>query len=365
MHQNINGLIGKSDQLVVILENLKADDKYIDILCITEHNMVKDDESRLAIPNFKLASSFSKDTRHGGSCILLRSHHDFESAQDIVDLSIPGIIECSAIKLTPQKMYVICAYRPPRVKAQIIEMFLDRLDQILLKLCGKGNNYKIIICGDFNIDILRTKSCSTKFKYLVLAFNLKFQFYQVTRLSSGTCIDNIIHNVRGVTGDVSDFAISDHAAQIVKVPVKKYCKLKYWFVNVRDYSIENIQKFKQSISALSFENAFQCNDPNIAFELFYELFILFYDLCFPTHKLRVSADKKPKWISKGIQKCSKIKRTLLWQYRRSKNDVCKNKYKSYAQRYKKIIRLTKKLKMITTLNNLTIKLKLLGILLIT
>lgn len=41
MHQNVDGLINKSDQLMVNLYNLEKTSNEIDVVCITEHNMLQ------------------------------------------------------------------------------------------------------------------------------------------------------------------------------------------------------------------------------------------------------------------------------------------------------------------------------------
>lgn len=58
LHQNINGLINKSDNLIINLDNLEQIGKNVGILCITEHNMASVDLDRLSIANFKLVSVF-------------------------------------------------------------------------------------------------------------------------------------------------------------------------------------------------------------------------------------------------------------------------------------------------------------------
>lgn len=49
LHQNINGLISKSDLLTVCLGDIEEIGKNIDTLCFTEHNMKPEDIDRLII----------------------------------------------------------------------------------------------------------------------------------------------------------------------------------------------------------------------------------------------------------------------------------------------------------------------------
>lgn len=51
MHQNIAGLISKSDALTVCIENLISKKINIDVICITEHFMMSGYEDFLSMAN--------------------------------------------------------------------------------------------------------------------------------------------------------------------------------------------------------------------------------------------------------------------------------------------------------------------------
>lgn len=141
LHQNIDGLINKSDMLTVALDELTSDNKSVDVLCITEHNMTSNDVSNLNVANYKLATCFCRNGRYGGSCILIKNSHKYIVLEDINKLSIPNVIECSAIELPEHQIYVICIYRPPSKKNGniLFYKFLNQLDKILLKFVLKNN----------------------------------------------------------------------------------------------------------------------------------------------------------------------------------------------------------------------------------
>ncbi|XP_047990737.1 uncharacterized protein LOC125229839 [Leguminivora glycinivorella] len=341
MHQNINGLINKANVLTVHLQDLSSSNKPIDVLCVTEHNMSQGDETQLALSNYTLASHFSRGNRNGGSCILVKNIHKYKSLSDISDsISISNIIECSAIELTEHNIIIICIYRVPKYDKASFNIFFNKLNDLLCKLnCNRKN---VIICGDFNIDIMIRTRQSIEFNTLISSFNLKFAISTPTRLQSNTCIDNIIHNIRGVKSDVIDLAISDHTAQILKCPVKPTCILSHWFILKRDFSNSNVQKFINCLKELSFADVYKSNDPNEAYNCFSDQFELFYNLCFPYIRLKISALNKPKWVTKGIRKCCKRKRTMLWKCRLEPNKSNKSDLKVYSQRLRKIILSTQK-----------------------
>lgn len=120
LHQNINGLINKSDLLHVHLSELYYDDKSVDVICVTEHNMVNDDVGLLNLPNYTLAAYFARKNRNGGSCILVRNIHKYQSIPVADNVSVTNLIECSAVELVDHRIIVICIYRPPKTdKASI------------------------------------------------------------------------------------------------------------------------------------------------------------------------------------------------------------------------------------------------------
>lgn len=255
LHQNIDGLINKCDIVTVCLEELKNVNKKIDVLCFTEHNMNTDDINLLTIPNYKLAACFSRKNRNGGSCILLRKSLN----NKVIDLerhNVPNFIESSAIELLDHKIIIICTYRVPTNNntSNSFKKFFDILDIILSTVLTKNN--KIILCGDFNINILNRCPNTFNFEQLITSYNLRFSVKQPTRLCSGTCIDNIIHNIRRGKTEVIELAVSDHT-------LKKTCNLEYWYTFWRDYNVENIIKFKNYLQNLNFNDVFLATDPNV------------------------------------------------------------------------------------------------------
>lgn len=97
-------------------------------------------------------------------------------------------------------------------------------------------------------------------------------------MASKTCLDNILHDMKGCKGDVIELALSDHSAELLKCPVRKTCMMNFWYQERRDYSAGNRHKFINCIRSLSFSEVFELDDPNKAFNAFYDMFKLFYNL---------------------------------------------------------------------------------------
>lgn len=57
--------------VVESLDNLSCRGKAVNVICFTEHNMIKSDVDLLKIPNYNLVTSFTRHKRNGGSCDIL------------------------------------------------------------------------------------------------------------------------------------------------------------------------------------------------------------------------------------------------------------------------------------------------------
>lgn len=355
IHQNTDGLISKSDLLSLHINDLANLGKHVDVLCVTEHNMTQEDHYNLCIPNYTLATFYARKSRRGGSCILVNNKHPYKIL-DLKEYCSSCILESCAIELIEHQIIIVCIYRSPKNNIDSLTSFFYNFDGILSKVCLNSKK-KVLICGDFNIDILKNTKISMQFQNLLHSFNMKLGVREPTRLESNTCIDNIIHNVRGSVCEVVELAVSDHTAQIIKCPVKKTCTITHWFSYKRDFCQENVKKFEEALQSLSFGSVYSCKDPNNAFKEFHNLFKLFYDLYFPLKKIKNVTTKPQKWITKGIKLCSKRKREMLWTFRRHPNIVNKQRYNSYSKRLKTIIKLTQKSQNSHFINNAVNKTK--------
>lgn len=341
LHQNIAGLVNKSNMLTLCLDELSEKKINVDVLCITEHFIMKGYQHELYVPNYGLAAYYCREgKKRGGACILVRHGIQWKELPNISNLSTSGLFECCAIELTDYKIIVVCIYRVPNVNN--LNYCLDRLEH-LLQVISRARYTNIVIAGDFNIDVLKQNSYTNAFEYLLMSYNLKLAIKKPTRLASMTCIDNIAHNFsKSCKTDVIELALSDHTAQLIHCPVQTTFAINYWYVNKRDYSTENTAKFKNYIKSLTFSEIYDTDDPNIAYNAFIDLFKLIYDLCFPIKLTKINVVKKPKWLSKGIKLGSRKKRKLLWQFRLNPNKTNKKCFTNYSQLHKKIINLTQK-----------------------
>lgn len=134
LHQNINGLLAKSDIITEHLDTLANSGKCVDILCFTEHNMKQSDVDCLHIPNYYLATCFTRQKRNGGSCILVNNHISFSEIELVKSVNIPNVFECCAVELTDHKIIILCIYRVPNQKK--VNIFFTNLTYLLRNFCN-------------------------------------------------------------------------------------------------------------------------------------------------------------------------------------------------------------------------------------
>lgn len=227
-HQNIAGLLGKKDIIETAIEELENRYKqHIDILCFTETFVKSGSMSILNIPNFKVASSYCRKEKRGGSCILIPETYDCSEIKWIADLGCDRDFECCAIKLPCHNLIVVCIYRTPDSDCKI---FLSLLSVILQKL-SKGKYKNIILCGDWNINLLNTTNPQYK-ELISILLNFKLSSHINTPTRRKTCIDVIISNISNCKSDIEMLGLSDHeTAQILhfQLPIKnKLIKPQIW-----------------------------------------------------------------------------------------------------------------------------------------
>lgn len=211
-------------------------------------------------------------------CILTTNDIQTRELAWLKEFCIDSVFECCGIEITQMKCIVVCIYRTP---TSDITTFFRKLEQLLENLKHK-TKYKVVIAGDLNIDILKDSNNSNELKRIAANNNFSLHIFCPTRKDS--CLDQIISNIREAKGETHKLGLSDHeTAQSVTFDAVTPAKIpKYWYCEIRDYNADNISKFRRCLGSLTWSNVFEEEDMSTAFNLFYEDFKLFYNLCFPT-----------------------------------------------------------------------------------
>lgn len=290
--------------------------------------------------NFQVASLYCrKALRRGGVCILCRDYLEFKELLFINDMALENDFECCGIYIPKYGLTIICIYRTPTSNVNI---FFNKIEAILYKL-RNNKNKNIIITGDLNINLLKQTENSERLQLLLQNYNFVIHINEPTRRNA--CLDLFVSNIKHAEGKVHKLGLSDHeTGQTLQLPLKnKNIPVQQWFVWKRDHSQENIDKFKEYLRQLTWWEVYEFKDFDLAFGYFHDMYVLLYKLCFPLLKIKVSNQpKKSKWITEGIKKSCKTKRTLRFDYYRKKTYQSKHKYLNYNKLLKKAINISQK-----------------------
>lgn len=320
MHQNIAGVLSKKEILEVALNEMSEKNETPDLICLSETFVQKHCESNILLKGYKLGASFCRlKQKRGGVCILHDDNTKIKELPLINDFATELSFECCGLELTEYKIILVVIYRTPKSN---ITIFFDRLHLLLDKL--KTFKKHIILTGDWNIDTLKSNRISEQLTETLLSYSLDLHINTPTRERS--CIDHFASSIKGAIGNTEAVCLSDHnTAQFLSVPVKnRKTQPKYWFETRRDYSAENIEKFKSIIAKYPWENQFESGCADTDFTLFHNELTLLYNLCFPIHRIKISNQtKKTEWLTKGLKISCQTKRKLRIFYYKKKHMTLK------------------------------------------
>ena len=134
--------------------------------------------------------------------------------------------------------------------------------------------------------------------------------------------------------------ISDHFPQFIFVNEKKpdyYDKLK---ADKRNFSRSNIDQFKTFFNNHQWEEVLNCEDVQVAFDTFNDVFSTGFDQFFPLQKKRKNKfHKKQPWMTKGLLKSrnNSIKlRGIFQEFPTSTNRKVYTEYRNLSNKLKRI-----------------------------
>ena len=147
-HQNIRGLTHKIDEFLISLSCINPQ-----VLCVTEHHLRPDEINNIHLGQYTLGTYFCRRIyKHGGVSIFVSKNIRFQET-DLSQYVKEKDFEVCALNLQVASIHllIICLYRSPTGD---YTYFLNQLELVLNKLYRVSTN--IIVCGDFNINFLKT-----------------------------------------------------------------------------------------------------------------------------------------------------------------------------------------------------------------
>lgn len=361
--QNIQSICNKID----ILEDFVQSNPDYQILCFTETWLSSEKLELIHLTNYQVAASYCRTSRTGGGvCILLKNNMEYLELKEISHMSIEYVVEICAVELINYNIILLTLYYNGKKE----DLFYEKIKTILDYINKKFSKHKIILGGDFNVDMLQKnikndttkRNKSNKLSDLMLQYNLHQQIHSPTRVTktSSTCLDLVYLNFSdaNLQINVQELGLSDHRGTIINLNLSKQNKQKMWYTEKRQYNKNNIENFKLALESLDWENILKNNkDINYNYNTFHQTLINNLDNCIPKKVIKIKNNYKKHWLTVGIKKSCYNKRLLKSHIIRSNNKILTDYYKKYEKILKKVITTSKKLHYINKIKKSNNKIK--------
>ena len=287
-----------------------------DIIAFNEVWGIKDFEN-VKVDGFELKTAkLRQETRGGGTAIFVRNTL---VVKILTTPFVEGTIETAGIKIG--NINFISIYRPPNSRK---DDFVDGLSTYLDTLGGQ----QIILGGDLNLN-MNLNTPNAWINNICNTYDLKPRISGVTRIDSGTCIDNFLSNIEG-TFRISTIAIADHQAITAAIPLEdKQTTGKQKFL-YRDMKESNWIIFKTKIFGLTIRGeGIEEKWKNILDDIKHSV-----ESSFPMKQAKRDYMFS---MSQGLRKSRDKKNKLLRDYKLGRTS--KQAYTTYNNVYRKLIKI--------------------------
>ena len=283
-----------------------------DVIGFNEIWGIKEFEN-LKVEGFELITCKQRNVRRGGGVAIFGKNN---LEKKVLNTPwVEGTIESTGVKIG--QIIFINIYRPPSGnKTEFVDILTQYLDTI--------RGQKILIGGDFNLNSLGGNIFLDNVCNL---YGLEIKINEITRVTSGTCIDNYLSNIDGEF-DVSEVCIADHQAIIAKVKIGKFNRSKTETYKYRQMKPDNWQCFKGGLNSISLRG----NSVDQKWSNLLDDVKLVVNNSFPEKQAK---NKYLFTMSQGLLKSKDRKNKLLAQYKRGV--INKQVYVDYNRIYRKLI----------------------------
>ena len=228
------------------------------------------------------------------------------------------------------------------------EKFLHSLEKALTKL-KKEKNKLIVLTGDFNQNLLKygNDSGTTNFLNLLTENNYQVNITGPTRMvdsSKPSLLDNIftLNITDQISGIFLDKISYDHLPNFISFNLRNPSK-KNVHIKTRDTSNFDENKFQEDLAQLDLFEHTHLNTNDLTLTFHYHFMKVYNTHASIKVLSRKAAKTKQKpWLTPGILKSIRNKRTLLTKYNAKKDPQILTQLKIYRHQLKKIIKISRR-----------------------
>jgi hypothetical protein len=282
------------------------------------------------VNNYALASAFNRTTAEGGgSIILVKNGLTFKERKDLAGCSVDRVCEIACAEM--DQYLIICVYRPPSGN---LTSFIEIMEDVLGK--ATSNKKSVVVCGDFNIDLLSQSVEKDKYITLFNSFNLDYLFEVPTRVTptSATCIDNIWLNCPHLYRSIVNGVRSDHKAQLVRLP----CETKHpdRVIEIRPLSKRRLALLKSNLLVAMSNTQAESNDPNDQFKMLLNTVCKEFNGTCSKKRIKINSKMSfNEWATAGIRKS----RDNLYQLYERRSYTTDERFHQYVRDYSKLFKI--------------------------
>ena len=342
IHYNIRSLLPKLDEIKSEISNLNCE---FDIICFTESWLSESTVNLAIFEGYANYNTMRNGRRGGGISVFVKERFKCKKLTNVSYCS--DHVESLFLEVKYNDDYTVLVgvlYRPP---ANTADLFIDKMSEILSGI--RLTKYRrILICGDFNIDLLCVDDTVTiDFLNLMFSYSLIPMISKPTRITreTATLIDNIFISISAYcTAGALISDISDHLPIFLideNIPIGSHgdsdnVKIEYRLIN--DYTLN---KLCDNLINFDFNQIFFSNNVDTVFELFASTVYRFFNECCPVKSKTISHRSLSKpWISEELKGRVRKRQCLYLLFRQGR--VARATYNRYNNFVTSSIRKAKK-----------------------
>ena len=299
--------------------------------------------------DYNLVTELRKKSRGGGVGFIINNDIEYDK---IPSPFTPKKLETICIKTTLGKhSYIILncyiGFTDKTTSIHRMNAFIHDLKQ---KYNGKNEN--IICMGDYNTNILENNRDSQELLNGMSSNNLEPVITYPTRIANTnartntntvtlSCIDNIFMKTHmRLKSNIICSNISDHFAILTEIPriEPKQKKNKKEYIEIRQYTKENIEKLREKLLAYNTDELQRMN-VNESTETFTSWLNENIEKLCPLKRIKLTKNKP--WYTKGFAKSRKTLNKLA--LKQAKNPTFQNieNFNTYRKKYKQLLKKAK------------------------
>lgn len=337
VHLNVRSLSPKFSGFLDFFAEMEAT-----VFCISE-SWLNDSipTESISVPGYKCHRS-DRATRAGGLLMYVRGNLKSESLALVPDLNYVNFEQLWVMVTLPSKckLAVAVVYRPREVSVQCLGDLDTMIRYIQLNITSR-----IVVTGDFNIDMLPTASQCVPFNSFLNDLSLIQLIDKPTRItdSSESCIDLVIVDSESpvVSADVVDCSLSDHFAVscLLNFAIPKVKK------KVISRNFKNLDRaaLMQDLGNIDWHILYSLVDIHDKVDFFNRSLVDVFDLHAPYRTTYVDENKRSQpWFTDTLRRIRKVKISAFNRYKRTKLVSHRRYYCDIRRYYNFAIRTEKK-----------------------